>query len=527
MRPLQAQFTTLIAPGDGENVYFANALPLKGSGEPRYQGRIFKIGATPLTTIADVSKTGEIYCGTLEYCTSSAYDLSEPDVSRDEKIVIHTGYYGCSGTRCPYPYGTYGLPRQYYGKGRLSGNGRYLVTYSENRGELAFSSLAVTDLESGITSNLPDSTTLGGRFTPDGRVVADEGSFVIVYGQVEVYRHGQFVTTGVPAPRVVANAVINAAGDTVVYQACCSPSELRLFRPDTGQDTVLMHGNGYYKDPFLTADGQKVGFLSMATPGAIGPLGLFQVYIMNLDGYGLQALTSDPDGISQFTLSDDGQNAWYVSNSDALYEVNVVSRQVQQRIPPSSPAYEYYSPSPGSAIEISGAGFGSNLVVTLNGVRAPITGRTSDGETIWTQIPWETPPGSSVVVSIDNGSPFELLGAELKVLAYAPGLAAGPFHADWSGLVSLASPAHPGEIIHFYLTGLGPVNPPVRTGTPGPSNPPALVTTPFQCNAPVLFAGLAPGLIGLYQLDVQIPFAASSNFELSCNNALGYALALP
>ncbi|HLI85443.1 MAG TPA: hypothetical protein VKV17_16125, partial [Bryobacteraceae bacterium] len=106
-----------------------------------------------------------------------------------------------------------------------------------------------------------------------------------------------------------------------------------------------------YKDPVLTSDGQRVGFLSMTTPGAAGVPGSFQVYLMNLDGSGLEALTADPDGVSQFTLSDGGQNAWYVSNT-ALYQVNVPTHQVQQRIPPSGPAFASYSPSPGSAIVI-------------------------------------------------------------------------------------------------------------------------------------------------------------------------------
>ncbi len=119
-------------------------------------------------------------------------------------------------------------------------------------------------------------------------------------------------------------------------------------------------------------------------------------------------------------------------------------------------------------------------------------------------------------LSIDNGSPFELLNKEFTVIAYAPEFVVGPFHQDWSGIVSLASPARPGEAIHFYILGLGPVDPPVKDGEPGPTSPLSLVTTPVQCNAPVLFAGLAPGLIGFYQLDVHLPLTGLGNFELSC-----------
>jgi uncharacterized protein (TIGR03437 family) len=72
------------------------------------------------------------------------------------------------------------------------------------------------------------------------------------------------------------------------------------------------------------------------------------------------------------------------------------------------------------------------------------------------------------------------------------------------------NPAHPGEIILLYLTGLGDVNPPVPDATPAPSNPlsyakiqPLAVVDGEKAN--VGFAGLSPTLIGVYAMTVTIP----------------------
>ena len=55
------------------------------------------------------------------------------------------------------------------------------------------------------------------------------------------------------------------------------------------------------------------------------------------------------------------------------------------------------------------------------------------------------------------------------------GLGGGAIHHDWSSYVTSDSPALPGEVLHFYGTGFGPVQPAVATGTPAPASPLAVV----------------------------------------------------
>ena len=82
-------------------------------------------------------------------------------------------------------------------------------------------------------------------------------------------------------------------------------------------------------------------------------------------------------------------------------------------------------------------------------------------------------------------------------------------HSDGS-LVTPSHPAQIGETIAVYVAGLGDTFPSVVEGTPGISSATSNTITAFVggLSAPVQYAGLAPGLVGLYQVNVQIPGTA-------------------
>jgi len=78
-------------------------------------------------------------------------------------------------------------------------------------------------------------------------------------------------------------------------------------------------------------------------------------------------------------------------------------------------------------------------------------------------------------------------------------------------LVDSAAPATAGDTVQVFATGLGVTEPAVVSGAPAPSAEPlARVAAPVSATvgglpATVQFAGLAPGFVGLYQVNVQIP----------------------
>jgi adhesin/invasin len=70
--------------------------------------------------------------------------------------------------------------------------------------------------------------------------------------------------------------------------------------------------------------------------------------------------------------------------------------------------------------------------------------------------------------------------------------------------------ASAGSAIMVYLTGQGAVSPPVPTRQAAPASPLSYVTATATAtidgvSAKVLFAGLAPGFVGLGQVNVAIP----------------------
>jgi len=79
--------------------------------------------------------------------------------------------------------------------------------------------------------------------------------------------------------------------------------------------------------------------------------------------------------------------------------------------------------------------------------------------------------------------------------------------------------AAPSTVIAVYATGLGAVSPPVATGAQAPAGSLSMVTAEVTATiggqpAAVLFAGLAPGYAGLYQVNLMVPQLASGNYPL-------------
>ncbi len=192
--------------------------------------------------------------------------------------------------------------------------------------------------------------------------------------------------------------------------------------------------------------------------------------------------------------------------------------------------------APGTIVQIYGASLGSvtdagavvngQLQTTLNGVSVSVNGIAAplfyaSGGQINVQLPSEIEAGQQYQVLVNvNGLYSNPL--TITTAAVGPGLAGfpdGTVIAQDLGykLITAAHPAHAGDVIILYATGMGPTNPAVATGAvaPSPPMPLAQVTVASQvtvggANAKVVFAGLSPGSVGLYQIDVVIPAGAGT-----------------
>jgi uncharacterized protein (TIGR03437 family) len=77
-------------------------------------------------------------------------------------------------------------------------------------------------------------------------------------------------------------------------------------------------------------------------------------------------------------------------------------------------------------------------------------------------------------------------------------------------LATFTNPIHPDEMISIYLTGMALTSPLPGLGIGAPSDPLAVVMTQPAVtlnglNLPILFAGLVPGEVGVYQIDAYVP----------------------
>lgn len=148
------------------------------------------------------------------------------------------------------------------------------------------------------------------------------------------------------------------------------------------------------------------------------------------------------------------------------------------------------------------------------------------------QMPSAAPTGLGRV-ALRSAETGELIaGAPVSVAAAAPALFTAGMNGQGAALAlnqdgsrnSTASPAEKGSVIVLYGTGQGPVSPPVPDGAGAPSGTLAatvavptsdgrtcLTSQPSVCVAigssfgDIQFSGLAPGFVGLWQLNVRVP----------------------
>ena len=544
---LQAQFTDLTAPGNGGDLYYSLA---------QGPGPVYRIGSVPATLYASFPPPvfpppPAMY--TNPYYLSPYYLTSHPQFSRDGSVFAFTatriclGGIGCTNqaqyrttVQADSPQAAQSFP----GFGWLSGNGRYLFTFDAPI-LLAGTQPVLTDLATGKQQIGPVECGLYYLTNASGRVVADDGTAVCGGGgAIYIVRDGQvFQATPNTYTSNATEPVIDAAARTILYTYIPStgPRSLRAYDVATAGDRFFVQPNGDTYAPSISADGKRVMFLSAAQWGTSNPPGVIQLYAANLDGTGFQELTSgaEPSGVQTYTMSDDGQVAWYLSGDDKLVKLELAGGQSVRRVFQPLAVDLSTTLVPGSIATLHGVGLTTaratqfpppttlgGVRVTLNGLAVPLL--SVSPTSIDFQVPWETQAGQSATLQVVAyaGTPAESSAqATVSPVVSSPSLltctqpgcwpaqGGAAIHEDWSAFVSVSRPALAGEILHFYGTGFGPVQTPVGTAIVSPANPPAALSTLPSCTVSpgdlgpvtVLWAGLAPGLIGYYQIDVRLP----------------------
>ena len=172
-----------------------------------------------------------------------------------------------------------------------------------------------------------------------------------------------------------------------------------------------------------------------------------------------------------------------------------------------------------------------NVSVMINGSAAPLfaVDNVNGQQQINFQVPWEVTAGSTAsIVAENNGTSSAPL--RVPVSAAQPGIFV-ILHANFQ-LADAAHPAKAGETVLIYCTGLGAVSSPPADGAAGngQSTKATATVTIGGVNAPVSFSGLAPGFVGLYQVNAEVPGGLASGNQpvvLSIGQAGSNAVLLP
>jgi uncharacterized protein (TIGR03437 family) len=94
-------------------------------------------------------------------------------------------------------------------------------------------------------------------------------------------------------------------------------------------------------------------------------------------------------------------------------------------------------------------------------------------------------------------------------------------------LNNISRGAPKGSYVSVYASGLGAVNPAIAAGAVPPNSPLSTTVSGVAASiggvpAVVSYAGLAPGLPALYQLNIQVPTGASSGAQQLIISTNGY-----
>ena len=154
----------------------------------------------------------------------------------------------------------------------------------------------------------------------------------------------------------------------------------------------------------------------------------------------------------------------------------------------------------------------NGVSATINGISAPVE-LVSPGQ-INLQIPYETSAGMAVLAVNNNGQIASYL---LQMNPSAPEL-----FINGQGFLTSAPSAQAGDTVVAYMTGEGDVTPFLATGATPPlgtsiKNLPVprlpLSITVGGVKAAIAFAGIAPGLIGVTQINFTIPKGVAAGVQ--------------
>jgi len=520
--PTFGQFNAMTTTDDGSHLYFSSTLQLTGSTDENSYEKIFVYDGATFRLFAQATKFED---GSNPPVTTNPYRLTAPYVSGNGQITGFVGVADCAPTVSCSPVSRE-VPSQT--TIQFASYARTILTHAcevsrntqfalciTGRAADGQPPLTLVNLVTGATgpSGRGCSTHLSHLLTSDGRAIAWQFNRVTLFGggspQDIPGNFSECAMISDDGSRVIAGGnFVTVADVTAATVTTLNVGGTLQSVSNNGGLALVLAGNLQSKIP--------------------------QAVLIRTDGSGSTQLTQDPSGIASATLSGDGTIAYAVTNGGKLLRIDALSGLVTQLVGPSPVVQQMHGgATAGSLNTIRGAALSANQAtastfplpaslggaqVIINGTAVPILSVSPSSITF--QIPWETPVGATQIEVTHPASIFEQPPTALQVQTQQPvSELTQAINQDFSALNDPSHPAMPGEIVNFYLSGLGAVSVQVADGTISPSAPlpvllnPVSATTSYSPPDPVdvVYAGLAPGLIGIYQVSLRTPTTVNAN----------------
>lgn len=343
------------------------------------------------------------------------------------------------------------------------------------------------------------------------------------------------------------DATISDDGKTVVFETNAagnglgtSADQIWTVQSDGTGLRQLTSGSEPSLQPSISADGTKVAFVQSGQINVLRldknpaiPVTQFQFSVTE------RPVISDDASLIAFTA---GPAAGQAGAIDSVKSDGTNLHQVYapRAISPNGVASPVlgFPPSRGSLITIFGTNLNGDQITSarsfplpdgLAGVRVLVNGRPIPmvSVTPWqinAQAPQDLPAGTvnvqlgfsdgsfspPDVVNILNSAPVPFTQFRKSADGRNGYWQIAAFHAGTGTLADDEHPAAAREVLEIFGVGFGPTNPAVPGGMASPASPPARARIFPEVHiggerARVLFAGLAPGLAGVYQVNIVVP----------------------
>jgi uncharacterized protein (TIGR03437 family) len=551
--PVRAQFTELAATDDGKQLFFTSQLLLKGakSSSSFPETRLYRSGSNGVEVFAERGPLAP------DWTFGSSDGVSHPSVSGDGSVVGFTFNDVCSSaTNCSETVNRVevrGRETLDLGPGvvQVSRNGHWAavtnVVYD-------FSQPMVVSIS--VESTLIDLST-GQRTVPPGPppyhlgqpstfTLASDGTLLLMrpdlssppgIGGVPVpvfglWKQGQFTPVPLPSGDNLAPfAVSDDAGAVLAYGYSANPqsaqSRIVTISMASGKATTIFETKDPSQTPIFMAasnNGQRVLY-RVATPGTSGTY-------LNGPSFVWDAATGTTTPVplatgelgAAGTLSGGGSVAFLATTQARIVKFDLASKTASPLFP-QTPYCDDPGPLAGGSRARLRCPFPTPVAakegeVLYDGEPLPLL-YSVPGE-IGVQIPWQWSNfmPSTLSFRVASDSPFEasqplgVYDAAPVIVPVDPGQSSlfgiKIVKGDWSGLLN--SQPLPGDIVYIYMTGLGWTESPETTGVAASLTKANPIRFKLSCRflpqsqpAELLFAGVAPGMIGIYQTAFRIP----------------------